>query len=311
MIHRGQSLVLQIAFLGCLSSAVAQNPRPELREPDYPEVAYGPHERNTFDIWLATSEKPTPLVIYFHGGGFRGGDKRTFPARLLQRLLAHGISAAAVNCRLSGTAPYPAQMHDCARAVQFIRLHAKDFNIDARRIGATGGSAGAGISQWLAFHDNLADPDNSDPILGQSTRLTAIVPYNAQCSYDPRFIKKLMNTNQVHEALISFFGMASPADIGDPKFHTLFEEASPINHLTSGDPPVLVYYNQPNDPLPPNSAGRLHIHHPRFGFALKQKADRVGVECTVLLREDYPGGPPYDEFVNFFFEKFQLEAPAQ
>ena len=303
--------LLLVALLASVSIALAQQARPELPVPDYANVRYGPYERNVFDIWLAKSENPTPLVIYYHGGGFRRGDKRTLPLRLLQQLLEQGISAAAVNYRLSGTAPHPAQMHDCSRALQYIRLHATDYNIDSNRIGATGGSAGAGISQWLAFHDDLVDPDSSDPVLRQSTRLTAIAPYNAQCSYDPRFIKKLMNTDQVEEALIFFFGMKSAADVADPKFHSLFEDASPINHLTSDDPPVLVYYSQRNDPLPPNSAGELHIHHPKFGFALKEKADKLGVECTVLLREDYPDGYPIDKFGSFFVEKFEMEPASQ
>jgi hypothetical protein len=120
-----------------------------------------------------------------------------------------------------------------------------------------------------------------------------------------------MNTDQVDGALIPFFGMKSAEDVDDPKFHPLFEEASPINHLSSDDPPVLVYYNQRNDPLPPNSPGRLHIHHPKFGFALKEKADRLGVECTVLLREDHPEGHPFTKFVKFFVEKFELEKADQ
>jgi acetyl esterase/lipase len=194
-------------------------------------------------------------------------------------------------------------MHDGARALQYLRMHAKRYNIDPARAGAFGGSAGAGISQWLAYHDDLADPKNADPVLRQSTRLTAVLPSAAQASYDPRFIKKLMNTNQVEPALLAFFGMSSPDDADNPKFFKLFEDSSPINHLSAGDPPILLFYSQRNDPLPPNSNGQLHIHHPKFGFALKEKADRVGVPCTLILREDFPEGFPVDRFVEFFRTK--------
>jgi len=252
------------------------------------------------DVWLAKSPTTTPLVIYYHGGGFQAGDKRTLNPELLEKLRAGGISVAAANYRLSKVAPYPAQMHDSARALQFLRLHARRYNLDPARVGAFGGSAGAGISQWLAYHDDLADPSNSDPVLRQSTRLAAAAPFNAQSSYDPRFIKKLMNTNQVHPALVSLFGMDSPADAGNPKFFPLFEDSSPINHLTADDPPILVFFSQRNDPLPPNSPGEQHIHHPKFGFALKEKADRLGVACTLILREDQPEGFPVDRFAEFF-----------
>jgi acetyl esterase/lipase len=198
------------------SVLVAQGQQPQPPPPDHADVRYGPHERNVLDVWLAKSPTPTPLVVYYHGGGFRAGDKRTLNVELLEKLRSGGISVAAANYRLSNAAPYPAQMQDSARALQFLRLHAKRYNVDPTRIAAFGGSAGAGISQWLAYHNDLADRANSDPVLRQSTRLAAVAPFNAQSSYDPRFIKKLMNTDQVHPALVALFGMSSPADADDP-----------------------------------------------------------------------------------------------
>jgi len=289
-----------LSFLMLTSVLVAQGQQPQPPPPDHADVRYGPHERNVLDVWLAKSPTPTPLVVYYHGGGFRAGDKRTLNVELLEKLRSGGFSVAAANYRLSNAAPYPAQMQDSARALQFLRLHAKRYNIDPTRVAAFGGSAGAGISQWLAYHNDLADRANSDPVLRQSTRLAAVAPFNAQSSYDPRFIKKLMNTDQVHPALVALFGMSSPADADDPRFFPLFEDSSAINHLTADDPPILVFFGQRNDPLPPNSTGEQHIHHPKFGFALKEKADRLGVPCELILREDHPKGFPVDRFVEFF-----------
>jgi len=284
-----------------------QRDQPVRPQPDFTDVSYGPHPRNVFDLWQAKSDEPAPLVIYYHGGGFRGGDKRTINPGLLRLLLQHGVSVAAVNYRLTDVAPFPAQMHDCARALQFIRYHAAKYNVDPKRVGATGGSAGAGISMWLAFHDDLADAKSSDPVARQSTRISAAVVYGAQSSYDPRFIGELFDTDHVDSALIPFFGMTGPEDVKDPKFHPLFEEASPINHATADDAPVMLFYPQPNTPLPPNSDGRQHIHHPKFGMVLKQKLDKLGVECVLKFREDHPDGAPVDDYAKFFFEKLGVE----
>lgn len=271
------------------------------------DIKYGEHERNVLDLWLAVADEPTPLVIYYHGGGFRGGDKRSsMPAPLLLKLLEAGISVAGVNYRLTDTAPFPAQILDSARALQFIRHHAEEYNVESSRIGATGGSAGAAISMWLAFYDDLADPDNKDPILRESTRLTAIVPYNGQSSADPRFIQELFNTDKISSSKIPFFGMSGPEDIQNPKFFPLFEKASAINYASSDDPPVYMYYYQPNLPLPPNSTSRQYSHHPKFGIALKEKLDNLGVECILKFRKDYPDGHPFDEYVKFFCEKFGM-----
>src|SRR5512137_1507169 len=160
--------------------------------PTFRDVAYGPDASNRIDFWKANSVAPTPLVVFIHGGGFRGGDKAAFDGTLLTACLASGISYASINYRLSGVAPYPAQMRDCARAIQFMRSKAAEWNLNPKLIACTGGSAGAGISLWLAFHDDLADPKNADPVARQSTRLTCALPTNMQCTYDPREIKKIV-----------------------------------------------------------------------------------------------------------------------
>jgi acetyl esterase len=279
-------------------------------KPTHANIRYGEHERNVYDLWIAPSDTPTPLVIYYHGGGFRTGDKGSIKPQLLNALLQKGISLAAANYRLSSSAPFPAQMHDSARALQHIRLNAKKYNIDPKRIGATGGSAGGHISLWLAFHDDMADPENEELIARQSTRLTTVAVTATQSSIDPRFIQKLFNTDQVNLAVTQLFGMKGPEDIDNAKFYSLFEEASPLNHLTRDDVPVMAYYNQANTELPKNSSGREHIHHPKFGIILKEKMKKAGLECQLLLKEDHPREPT-DKFVAFFLGKFDMISPQQ
>lgn len=278
--------------------------------PTHADVAYGPHEKQRFDIWVVKAPTPAPLVLFIHGGGFRGGDKRGANGALVDKLLGAGFAVASLNYRLTDVGPFPMQMHDCARALQFIRFHAKDYNIDPKRVGSSGGSAGAGISEWLAFHDDLADPESDDPAARQSTRLTCIAPFAAQTSYDPRFILKLFDTDDVESAFFAFYGMKTPEDVNNPKFWPLFEEASPLHHLTADDPPVFVYYSQANTELPPNPPGRQYIHHPKFGFVLKKKMDELGIPCTLRLKEESPR-LPVDEIVAFYRRYLQPVAPPK
>src|SRR5215204_6057650 len=151
---------------GQAGKAAANRPAPDLVNEQY-----GPHERNVLDLWKAKSDKPTPLVVYIHGGGFRAGSKEGYNS---SALLAKGISVMAINYRLSPEVAFPAHYMDCARAIQYARGHAKEWNIDPKRIGATGGSAGAGTSLWIGFHDDMADPKNGDPVLRESTRLSCM-----------------------------------------------------------------------------------------------------------------------------------------
>jgi len=163
-----------------------------LPTPTHPNVSYGPDESNVLDFWQAPAGAPNPLLVMIHGGGFRAGSKAQVSAGFLRACFQAGISVASIEYRFTQKAPYPAQMLDCARALQFIRSKAGEWNIDPKRVAATGGSAGAGISLWLGFHKDLADPNNSDPVARESTRLTCIIPTSMQCTYDPRVIKTLI-----------------------------------------------------------------------------------------------------------------------
>lgn len=278
--------------------------------PDVRDAKYGPHERNVLDLWKAKSEKPTPLVVFIHGGGFRAGDKSNLAAGLLARCLDAGISVAAINYRLSHQAPFPAPMHDGGRAVQFLRSKAKEWNLDPDRVAATGGSAGAGISLWLSFHDDLADPKGDDPVARQSTRLTCAAVLGAQSSYDPRWIAKTIGGRaHEHPALMPFYGL-KPDELDTPKAHKRYEAASPINYLTRDDPPVFLFYNEPEGPLPADAKPGEGIHHPKFGTALKEKMDPLGIECVLRHQNDYKGRPDaadalHKEMVAFFVKHFE------
>jgi acetyl esterase/lipase len=249
--------------------------------PTHANVKYGNHERQVMDVWLARSDKPTPVLVSIHGGGFRAGNKSVSPA-LLRECLKSGISVAAITYRLSQHKIAPAQFYDCARAVQFIRSKSKEWNLDPKRFAATGGSAGAGLSLWLGFHDDLAKPDAKDPVARQSTRLQCMVVFNGQTSYDPRFIRKLFPGTDTykHPALAQLYGVdLNKLDSLPEEKYKLFELTSPIAHLTKDDAPaMLLYSSEFNTPIRNQGIG---IHHPRFGKVLKERMDTLKIECQV------------------------------
>src|SRR5262249_1919120 len=121
--------------------AAAQAPKPVPGKPakpapDLANFPYGPHERNVLDLWKAKAAKPTPVVVFIHGGGFRNGDKSELAAELLVGCLENGISVMALNYRLSPEVHYPAHYQDCARAIQLARSKPGEWNLDPRRVGA-------------------------------------------------------------------------------------------------------------------------------------------------------------------------------
>lgn len=261
-------------------------------EPTHANVPYGSHERNVLDFWQAESESPTPVVICFHGGGFVGGDKSNF-AGTGAGYVAEGISMVSANYRLAkgpNAAPFPAAMLDGARVVQFVRQKAQKWNIDSERVALQGGSAGACMSIWIALHDDLAEPESTDPVARESTRVSCVVSSGGQTFLDPDMIVQHIGGNpDVHPSLLPFFGAPTRAALSESPFRELVQEACALNYATGDDPPLLLLYGGALDdtPLPEDASIGRSIHHAMFGKVLKDKLDPLGVECH-LGYEGYP-----------------------
>lgn len=99
------------------------------------------------DLYLPDQmeEKP-PLILWIHGGGWFEG-KRGNP--MLDAQVKRGYALADVEYRLSGEAPFPAQILDCKDALAYLKLHAEEYGYDASRICVSGDSAGGHLSALM------------------------------------------------------------------------------------------------------------------------------------------------------------------
>jgi acetyl esterase/lipase len=271
-----------------LAAAAASLPRPT-----HANVAYGPHQRQVLDFWQADTDHPAPLLIFIHGGGWNQGDK--VPVSDVSRYLKEGISVVSINYRLVPQAaeagvqpPIRWPLADAARALQFVRTMAREWNVDEDRIVASGNSAGACSSLWLAFRDDLADPDSPDPVARESTRLLGAAVINAQTSLDPWQMKEWTPNSRYGGHAFGFTGHAEGRTPFDRFIASrndilhLIQEYSPYEWVSSGDPPVYLYYSRPpafgeeqSDPT----------HTANFGVGLAVRLREAGVDFELV----YPG----------------------
>ncbi|MGE3805114.1 MAG: alpha/beta hydrolase fold domain-containing protein [Gemmataceae bacterium] len=273
-------------------------------KPTMANVPYGKHERQVIDFYQAKSDQPTPLVLYIHGGGWQAGDKGSVNA---QPFLDAGISVAAINYRYVKQAqadgvvpPVKAPLEDAARALQFIRSKAKEWNIDKKRIGATGGSAGGCSSLWLAMHSDLADPKSDDPIARESTRLYCAAVNGAQTSLDPKELREWM-PNYRYGA--HAFGLGNFQELFDKREDVLkwIKLYSPIEHASKDDPPIALFYGgekpekggSPKDPT----------HSALLGMLLEERLKPLGVDVILIC----PGKPndKYKNSTEYLIEKLK------
>jgi acetyl esterase/lipase len=278
-------------------------------EPTLSEIRYGKHERHVLDFWQADSELPTPLVFVIHGGGWTGGSKERLHVFVdTAALLKEGISVAAINYRLISSSfgvepPVKVPLDDAARALQFVRSMAKEWNIDTDRIGVAGGSAGACSSLWLAFHDDLAEPSSEDPVARESTRFRCAALMFPQTSLDPRQMKEwIPNGTYGGHA----FGKKNFAQFLAERDSILpwINEYSPYALVSADDPPVYMFYRTPpalgQDEKDPT-------HSANFGIKLQERCREVGIRCDVV----YPGAPDVEHETTTDYLIATLNAPAE
>jgi acetyl esterase len=260
----------------------------EIPKPDIADGKYGQYDKNTFDLWKPKSGKPTALVVYIHGGGLASGDKSKISANQLTQMLKAGLAVMAINYRLTGEAVFPQHYMDCARAIQYARYNAKEFNINPKLVAATGGSAGGMTSLWIGFHDEMADAKNADPVLRESTRLKAMAVSSAQTTLVPEMVEKYVGVLATkYQTYYSgkIFGLTKE-EMNTLKALDLLKQISPLTYLTKDDPPVWAFYSVPDQPLTSDSTNSDAIHHPGFGKVLKEEMDKLGIECKLRHKDD-------------------------
>jgi acetyl esterase/lipase len=255
--------------------------------PTYADMQYGPHERHVLDFWQADTANPSPLAVYFYGGGFRRGSKdlsdTQFRENGFHELLDAGISVASVDYRLLQHASYPAAFEDAADALQFLRSKAEELGVDKNRVAAFGTSSGAQLAMWLAFHDETGDANAVDPVERESTRVLAVGNIRGQTTMDPELWLQWLPTVESQERGPGPWGGVTD-DLEERR--RIFEYMSAVSNLSADDPPIFMTYNMaPDDPIPSVRAGGWRTHHVNFGVKLKERADEVGVEAHLT----YPG----------------------
>lgn len=282
MAQRFSSLIVACALLTvAMERGADAAPKRASAEPTSGDVPYGEAPRQVLDLWKADSPTPTPLLFYIHGGSWNSLDKRRVDGIDIKKVLAAGISVVSIEYRFVTAAkqagvepPVKWPLEDAARALQFVRSKATEWNIDPTRIVVCGTSAGGCSSLWLAFHDDMADARSKDAVARQSTRPMAVVANEAQTSLDPAQMREWLPTIT--------YGPHAFGISGFPQFLAARQRLlpwimlySPYHLASADDPPVYMFYSTP--PTQPQDA-KAAVHSAIFGTRLHARLTELGVK---------------------------------
>lgn len=215
----------------------------------------------------AEAVKPTPVVIWLHGGAWLTGD-RTLAPDLRRWFAARGIAMASIEYRLSDVATFPAQQHDVRSAIRFLRSRAAGWHLDPHHIGVWGSSAGGHLAALTGLTGHL------DQLPGESERGDASVSAVAE-SYGPADLLDAPSTWRG--------GGPSPeaALLGGPPTHlaAAARAASPVYQVTGAAPPFQISHGTADPVVGCDHSERLH-----------RALVEAGADSTLYLVEGYRHG---------------------
>jgi acetyl esterase/lipase len=285
------------------------------------DVVYGKThpEIQKLDAYLVKSDKPTPVVIEIHGGGWRRGSKSQFvyQGNLIGAILDAGISVVAIDYRLTPQHTMPAQLEDAVRAVQFVRSMAKTWNLDPDRIAALGGSAGAHLAAWVALHDDIAKADSADPVERCSSRLSCFVPLSGPMDLTrvrpTELASQPLRGQDFANAFTAAFGCTAEQFEQDPAVRQRIRDASPLFLVSGDDPPAFVMgpWNDQQAVLrdPPVPAVINDPHSIWHGVLLAEALRKAGVSVEIRIGPEVGKDPGADNTALVAFLRHRFLAP--
>lgn len=259
--------------------------------------------RQKLDLYLPkkrNDDKPLPVVVFIHGGGWKAGDKASGLRNIAPYVSSGDYAGVSVGYRLTNEAQWPAQIHDCKAAIRWVKAHAKEHNLDATKIGVWGSSAGGHLVSMLGTSGDVKELEGAvGKHLDQDSRVTCVVNY-----FGPEnFLTMIRQSSTIDRTKGRDYPEALLLGGSVPEREAVAKEASPVTHVSAGDAPFLTVHGT-KDPLVPFAQGE-EIH-----AALKQ------VNVPSILQQMTNGGHGFrhadlDQRVKQFLDLHLRGIPAE
>lgn len=221
------------------------------------DIEYGRVDGEPLRLNLALPMGATgrlPAIVVIHGGAWRQGD-RSDHDDLARSLAEQGYVAATIGYRFCPQHRFPAQVQDALCAVRYLRANAERYHVDADRIGAVGFSAGAHVAMMLGTLDAEAGFASTGGSVGPSSKVQAVVAYFGPTDFE------LPLTDGARPLIVDFLGGTLADKTAD------YRNASPVNHLSAGDAPMLLFQGTLDPLVPPAHATRMAEAMSRAGVS--------------------------------------------
>jgi len=187
---------------------------------------------HSLDVYAPKNAKGLPVLIFIHGGGWRGGDKANpgVGARPAAHFCAEGFVFVSINYRLTPAGKHPVNIQDVAKAVAWVHNHIAEHGGDPNQLSIAGHSAGGHLAALIATDEKRLQAE------GKSLNILKRAVLLDPAAYDiPRYLKEWAPPNGGMKLLYENAFGANASDLRD---------GSPQAHIAPGKniPPMLMFY---------------------------------------------------------------------
>jgi acetyl esterase/lipase len=210
-----------------------------------------------------------PVIVCVHGGHWGAGGKERCPA---VTLVQDGYAVASIDYRLTGTAPFPAQIEDCKAAVRWLRANASTYRLDPDHIGVWGYSAGGHLAALLGTSGGVPELEGSGDNMQYSSQVQAVCDVAGPADLPAM-------TNLGPKRISAIEGL-----LGGPleKDKTKAIAASPIHYVSKDDPPFLIVHGEGDRVVPVEQSQRFYEELRKAGVNATLKILPVGHQAVQL-----------------------------
>lgn len=224
-------------------------------------------------------EKPAPLLIFIHGGGWSGGQRSDYLV-YLATFAKRGYVTATVSYRLLNDGPWPACAEDITDAVQWFYNNGETYGYDPDRIAVIGGSAGGHLALLAAYEwEKTGGSINSTSVPEKNHRIKAVVDFYGPVDLTTEYAR-------THPTVTSFLVKSFE------EAPEIYIEASPVHYLDKNDPPTIIFQGTSDNTVPASQS-----------VLLKEKLDSLGVPAELYRLPLWPHTMDIVQRVNDFCQE--------
>ena len=239
------------------------------------------------DLHMPATTANPPLVVWIHGGGWRGGSKARPPIRAI---VERGFAVASISYRFTDKSVFPAQIHDCKAAIRWLRANADDYGYAAERIAVAGASAGAHLALLLGVSSGVEQLEGTvGKHLDQSSSVQAVIDYFGPSDF---VLRGQTQPERAYTELSGSYALLGGQDgVVRPEMEQL---ASPATYVSADDPPLLAFHGADDDVVLLDQSRRI-----------AQLYQDAGLDCQLIVLDKAGHGGKQ------FYQANQLEIAVE